>query len=92
MGRTARTVTVSLPPELARKVDKLARKEGRTRSELFRAAILQYMQRLERWEKIFEYGEQRARELGITEEDVLESIMEDRRKWRKWKAPKQSST
>ena len=70
MARSARTVTVSLPPDLARKIDRLARKGGRTRSELFRAAILQYIERLERWDRIFAYGEQRAKDLGLTEQDV----------------------
>lgn len=83
MGRTARTVTVSLPPELARKVDKLARKGGRTRSELFRAAILQYIDRLERWERIFEYGGKRAKGLGITEQDVARLIEEYRSEQRR---------
>lgn len=82
MGRSARTVTVSLPPELARKVDKLARKGGRTRSELFRTAILQYIDRLERWEQIFTYGSQKARELGISEEDVPRLVDQSRKERR----------
>src|SRR5487761_1388825 len=40
--RTTDTLTISLPPELAGEVDRLARQEGRTRSELFREAFRQY--------------------------------------------------
>jgi predicted transcriptional regulator len=75
----ARTVTISLPPKLAREIDQAARAEGRTRSELFRAALQQYLERRRRWDKIFEYGRQLAERSGVTEEDLLESIMRDRR-------------
>lgn len=78
MSRTARTVTVSLPPELAKKVDALARAGGRTRSELFRTAVLQYIDRLERWEQIFAYGRKRAKELGTSEKDVPRLLREHR--------------
>jgi metal-responsive CopG/Arc/MetJ family transcriptional regulator len=72
-------VTISLPPNLARRVDELARKEGRSRSELVREALRQYMARGERWERIFTYGEQIAREKGLTEEDVLREVRRSRR-------------
>ncbi len=71
-------MTVSLPPELAKKVDALARAGGRTRSEFFRAAVLQYIDRLERWEQIFAYGRRRAQDLGISEEDVPRLVREHR--------------
>jgi len=47
-----RTVTISIPAALARKVDQIARREGRTRSELLREAFRQYAARLERWERL----------------------------------------
>jgi predicted transcriptional regulator len=36
------TMTVSLPPEMIREVDRIRRKEGRTRSELIREALRRY--------------------------------------------------
>ena len=42
LARTTGTVTISLPPELAVEVDRLAHQEGRTRSELLREAFRQY--------------------------------------------------
>jgi metal-responsive CopG/Arc/MetJ family transcriptional regulator len=84
MGRTARTVTVSLPPQLARKVDRLAKQEGRTRSELFRAAITSYIERRERWDELTSLARTRVKALGLSEEDMLESIMDERRKRRQW--------
>jgi len=77
--RPTRTVTISLPPELARRVDRVARAEGRSRSELFREALRQYLERQERWKSIFATGEQVARELAIDEADILKAVKERRR-------------
>ncbi len=77
--KAARTVTISLPPALAREVDRLARKEGRTRSELFREAFRQYAARLERWERMFAEAQAAARAKGLTEADVVRIVKEYRR-------------
>ena len=77
---TPRTFTISLPPQLARLVDKQADAEGRTRSELFREAVRQYIARRDRWNQIFAYGESVATERGLTEEDVDRAVAEERDK------------
>jgi len=74
-----RTVTISIPPPLAREVDRLARKEGRTRSELFREAFRQYATRMERWDRVFDLGRDLARRRGLTEADVDRVVKEERR-------------
>lgn len=79
---TPRTVTISLPPALAREVDRIARAERRSRSELFREAFRQYVARLERLERIFAYGKQVGKRLGITEDDVARLVKEYRREER----------
>lgn len=79
---TPRTFTISLPPKLARQVDKQAAAEGRTRSELFREAVRQYLVRRERWGQIFAYGESVAAEQGLTEANVDRAVAEERRKRR----------
>jgi metal-responsive CopG/Arc/MetJ family transcriptional regulator len=45
--RTSKTISVSLPPAQLKQAEKLARKENRTMSELFREALRQYQQRQE---------------------------------------------
>ena len=72
--RPSQTVTVSLPPDLAREVDRAARKEGRSRSEMFREALRQYLARGDRWDRIFSLGEQQARSLNLTEQDVAAAV------------------
>lgn len=74
-----RTVTISIPPPLAREVDRLARKEGRTRSELLREAFRQYATRMERWDRVFETGRDLARRRDLTEADVDRVVKEERR-------------
>lgn len=74
-----RTVTISLPPQLAKQVDRVARSEGRSRSELFREALRQYLARRERWERIFAYGEEVGRRRGVSEDDVIRTVKARRR-------------
>ena len=40
MPRTTRTITFSLPPEMADRLDKVMQQQGRLRSEFLREAIL----------------------------------------------------
>jgi len=77
MLRTTKIQTLSLPPEMVKQIEKLAKEEGMTKSELFREATRQYIKR-KRWEKIREYGARKAAELGIKEEDVERLIDEYR--------------
>ncbi len=54
---------------MAERVDEVMKREGRTRSEILREALDRYIQECE-WRDLLQYGEQRARELGIGPEDV----------------------
>ena len=77
MGRTTKTITFSLPPEMADRVTEIMKDEGRTKSELLREALRRYIEDRE-WRKLLRYGEQRAREQGIHPEDV-ESVVNEYR-------------
>ena len=78
MGRTTKVISLSLPPEMAEKIKELMKKEGRTRSELIREALRRYVEEQE-WKEIYRYGEMKAKEKGITE-DQVEDIIDARRK------------
>jgi metal-responsive CopG/Arc/MetJ family transcriptional regulator len=76
MARTTATYTISLPPEMAEKVDELMKKEKMTRSELFREALRRYFEEQE-WKEIKRYGRMKAKEKGISEdqiEDIVDAI------------------
>ncbi len=76
--RPSRTVTISLPPELARRAERTARTEGRSRSELFREALRRYIEE-RRWRELQRYGASRARGPGMREADVERAVQEFRR-------------
>ena len=73
MPRTTKTITFSLPPEMADRVDEAMRQQGRSRSEFLREAVLRYIEECE-WRQLLWYGEERAREKGIGPEDVAELV------------------
>ena len=70
MGLKRTPITVSVPPDLARKFEKLAKAEAKNKSQLFRDMFRAYQQqRLE--EEFFElqrYGAKQARKKGILTE------------------------
>jgi len=73
MPRTSRTITFSLPPEMADKVEDITKEEGRTRSELLREALRRYIEERE-WRQILRYGERKAKEKSIAPEDVEDLV------------------
>ena len=77
MPRTTRTITFSLPPEMADRVDEAMKQQGRSRSEFLREAVLRYIQECE-WRQLLQYGEDRARAEGIGPEDVAVLVEEYR--------------
>ena len=81
MKRRRRAITISLPPEVAEEYEKLARKEAKNRSQLFRE-MLQFYKKFVLEQEFLElqrYGATLARKKGIlTEEDVERLVFEDR--------------
>jgi len=73
MARVTKTVTLSVPPKMDRKINALMKKEGRTRSELLREALRRYMEEQE-WKEALRYGRTRARDIVITEEQVEDIV------------------
>ena len=77
MPRSTSTITFSLPPEMAERVDQVTRQQGRSRSEFLREAVLRYIEECE-WRELLRYGEKRAKEKGISPEDVTSLVDEYR--------------
>ena len=78
MSRATKTITISLPAEMAVQIEQLMQEERRTKSELLREALRRYVEERE-WRKILRYGRMKAREKGITE-DQIENIVDAYRK------------
>ena len=77
MPRTTKTITFSLPPEMAERLDEVMQQQGRSRSEFLREAVLRYIEECE-WRQLLQYGEERARERGIGPKDVSGLVEEYR--------------
>ncbi len=69
-----KVVTLSMPEEIYEQAQELAREEGRTRSELFREALRQYVD-TRKWRKLQRETAERARSLGITSDADVERII-----------------
>lgn len=79
-----RTLNISLPEGLIKKLDAVAEKEFRNRSELIREAIRRYITIIHEWQKVSTIARKRGREMGImTEEDVNRVVDEYRHPNRK---------
>ncbi|MDP3726756.1 MAG: ribbon-helix-helix domain-containing protein [bacterium] len=75
----SQTFNIVLPKELVKKVDAMAKKEYRNRSELIREALRVYLAKIDRWEQIFKAGKKYGKKLGIkSEEDVNRIVSEYR--------------
>ncbi len=77
MPRTTKTITFSLPPEMADRVNGVMKQQGRSRSEFLREAVLRYIEECE-WRQLLQYGEEKAREKGVGPEDVAGLVEEYR--------------
>jgi len=73
------TVNISFNKDLLELIDQVAEAESRSRSELIREAARMYIERKNRWDKIFSYGEEQAAESKLKEEDILNEVKEVRR-------------
>jgi len=82
--RIAKTISITLPPDLLLKAQDLAQREHRTMSELFREALRTYAAAkpaVDRaaWDEIFAYGHAKGRELGIASEEDVDRILGEHR-------------
>lgn len=79
--RTSRVLAVSVPPESAEDFERLARQEGRNRSELFREMLRVYRSYRESmtFETLQRYGAARARSHGVRDEADVERLIHEAR-------------
>ena len=75
--RTSKVVSITLPPAMAAEAEQLAKEEKRCMSELMREAFRRYKRERE-WDEANAYGRARAKQMGITEADVVRLIQEFR--------------
>jgi len=82
MARQTKIVNMSLPLDIYNQADEIAKKRGVSRSEILKKALEVYIMQEKRWELIYKWGEEKAKELKIKdEEDVERLIREFRREY-----------
>jgi metal-responsive CopG/Arc/MetJ family transcriptional regulator len=77
------TVNISFQDRLLANIDRIARSESRSRSELLREAARIYIERKERWNQIFDGTSMQSGKQALTERDVLDEISQYRSEKRK---------
>jgi len=77
MPRKSSVLSISLPPDLAFNLDSVAKKEQRSRSELVREAVRQYVF-LARWRSLREKAVLKSLEQGLKEKDIERLVDEER--------------
>jgi CopG family transcriptional regulator/antitoxin EndoAI len=75
--RNMKTLSVTLPPDMLKRAQTIAKKESRTMSELIREALRHY-ERRSWWDEVNAYGRAKAERQGIREEDVDRLVHEVR--------------
>lgn len=78
--RTAKTVSITLPPDLLVKAQALAHHEHRTMSELFREALRRYMAGDGQWEALLARTRARGEAMGIQSEADVERLADEYRR------------
>jgi Ribbon-helix-helix protein, copG family. len=73
------TVNISFNKNLLKQIDKIAKEESRSRSELIREAARLYIDRKSKWQTIFDYGKNRASKININENDIVAEIKKYRK-------------
>lgn len=80
--RTTKIMSLSLPPEMVREVERIVKKENRTKSELFREALRKYIDD-KRWLEIRQWGLKISQELGVSTEEDVDKLIHQYRKAKK---------
>ena len=73
------TVNISFQGSLLSEIDRMARTESRSRSELLREAARLYIDRKRRWDSLFAFGKTVATREQLTEEAVASEVHAYRR-------------
>ena len=81
--RIAKTVSITLPPDLLVKAQEIAEREHRTMSELFREALRRYIttdKEAEEWSAMLKRARAKGKALGITSEADVERLSDEYRR------------
>lgn len=76
--RTTKLITISLPSDLLKEIEQIARKEHRTRSEFVRETVRQYLAK-EEWRGLHRYARSVAGKAGVKSEKDIDRLVNESR-------------
>ena len=81
MGRKSKVLSISVPPEIARELDNMARTEDKSRSGIFKDMFKTYKESLaeREWRELFSFGKETAKRFEIKDEEELFKILDEER-------------
>lgn len=80
--RSSKVISVSLPADLVKVAERLAKEERRTRSELVREALRDYAA-TRRWRRLRRWGEASARMARVRSDPDIEDVVGEVRRSRR---------
>jgi Arc/MetJ-type ribon-helix-helix transcriptional regulator len=81
--RTAKTISITLPPDMFAMAQEIAAREHRTISELFREALRRYRPIDPEWASLMSWGSAHGKALGIESEEEVERMSDEFRQERR---------
>lgn len=73
--RTTKPITISLPTDMLRETERIAKEEVRTRTDVIREALNQYVAS-RRWRRLRQWGAQTAERLELKTEEDLRNLLD----------------
>lgn len=73
--RTTKPITISLPTNILRETERIAKEEVRTRTDVIRDALNQYVAS-RRWQRLRQWGAQTAERLELKTEEDLQRLLD----------------
>jgi CopG family transcriptional regulator / antitoxin EndoAI len=81
LGRKSKVLSLSVPPEIARDLDNMAKTEDKSRSEIFKDMFKTYKESIaeREWRELFSFGKETAKMFKIKDEKELFRILDEER-------------
>ena len=73
----SKTINISISEQILQELNRMAKRQRRTRSSLLRDAVLEYMQKRVSWEDLQADAAERARRLGVVSEQDVERLVDE---------------
>jgi metal-responsive CopG/Arc/MetJ family transcriptional regulator len=81
LGRKSKVLSLSVPPDIARELDNMAKTVDKSRSEIFKDMFKTYKESVaeREWRELFSFGKETARRFRIKDEKELFRILDEER-------------